>query len=967
MLPLWIIDLNQDELMREKLSSRISQLGKDVSEYWTYSHIDKAVVKKVNEALEDSSRQDSEEDLAKKEESHPNPNNDSTEDNLELGSDEWSASFAKNIISLGQKFVENLYSGKPVNDGVLNICVIGNVSERTTLRLFTSVAALIKRLKSKIVPSHIHVGINIIGMLYVPYNINKESFYYRQMILRCFKELHIQHKVNSAAGYDKVMLFQDTQHRMEKVYGKLDNSQILDYIFQCLLHLYYVCDNDHPLIEGNNSNDDFFFSMGVGSLYYDTKDQDNKDAATTGNNLFATLKLKGKQESELVSFDLLSDNGLMPQSLINQLWNDIKPDENIRNKVEMTSPQPHPISDFMDDSLKRRFYGLYLPNYVEKLQRKIVSSLDRPIRFTIEKVNEILEDKLEKIKATIKNDIGTHVKSFNSQNGSIPMLKIGFVNFKKEMQDNRESLYSKDTLKESYWENVFSAHDDIKHYLIDYNAAYLSDAEEEQDTSRCDEMKNEAAKGLVSLLSNDSTILSRIGRAFLAGIVMVFAIVPLIELLSPNVINLGNVKSYSYVWGTLVFLIPMLLQYISFRKFHKKRKNYESALEAYYLHDAYAKLANRELSQIEYLYEQLIDLADKYISRCDKILETNDELFAIDKAEKGVIPITMFNMPLMGGKIADEEIFPDKSIDINTLKIDEDRIKLDHMKEHHYFTLIRKFNNDIAILFDNIEGPNPVNTNIDGSVTIMSKEQIDAENNKIWQDAKDKFVKNINTRIKELFVPRADKTVADKLLQYANDPVNNIGFEKFVKFCSTNGEFTTNDNDIFGDIKTNNSRIERLFKTYMPMKTTYQTYLHGEPNYDFFNSYLFLTKWRTFNYITALRVLPEDDIEDKDFAINNHFDEGDKNVPQSTLFLYSLIGGTSSEWYQIISPDHFNSLLSEKGRRDALKDNEDKKKKAQEEEMLKSNIENNAGIDTQMNNANDHLDNYVKAVRLENF
>ena len=77
-------------------------------------------------------------------------------------------------------------------------------------------------------------------MLFVPSDIHNQDFDKRQKVLRCLKELDVQQRVNLAAGYDRVMLYQDTQRRTAKFYPLLNKEQRLDYLIQCIIHLYYI-------------------------------------------------------------------------------------------------------------------------------------------------------------------------------------------------------------------------------------------------------------------------------------------------------------------------------------------------------------------------------------------------------------------------------------------------------------------------------------------------------------------------------------------------------------------------------------------------------------------------------------------------------------------------------------------------------------------------------------------------------
>ena len=63
-----------------------------------------------------------------------------------------------------------------------------------------------------------------------------------------------------------------------------------------------------------------------------------------------------------------------------------------------------------------------------------------------------------------------------------------------------------------------------------------------------------------------------------------------------------------------------------------------------------------------------------------------------------------------------------------------------------------------------------------------------------------------------------------------------------------------------------------------------------------YKSFLFLTKWRTFDHITPSRILPETELYDKDvFDISN-------KPPKSSLILYALLGNLSAEWYELFTP-----------------------------------------------------------------
>lgn len=918
MLPLWIIDLTENKDRNsgwcDKMKLRISHLrGADTR--WRYT-----TTERVDGYIDLMSEK-------------------------EVDDGEWLKNFRSLIVSEGREFVRMLYQSNPSNDPVLNVCIIGNSLERRSLRLFSSTAAVIKKLKPIIVPDHIHIGLNIIGMLFIPYDVNALSFYKRQHILRCLRELHVQNRVKHSAGYDKVMLFQDSQHRTEKVYGRLEGINLVDYVFQCLVHLYYACDDVHPLIDGTHVNDDFYFSMGVGSLYYDTVLQDNKEAALVGNSLFATFKQKGSEETLADEVQLLENHGLRADELYEAELKD-KDDfnEDVLDNLVPDCPV-HPVNNFASLSLERRFYNNYLPSYVERFVKSTINAVSSLTRDRLVRVNEKLAVKREKVLLSMKAAVEGILRKSSHQRGSATLVKTVFTNFREELQSFKEKMRKDDVLENHFWEPVFSGVSKrYNGFLKDYHEAYRADDKDEKSSgTNCDTKKAEAMDRLVALLENDSTILSRIGRAFLAGIVCVLVFVPFLELLSPRFINIGRVSDFSWLYGAFIFLIPMAVEIYRFYKFHWKRKKLEDTIKAYYLHDSYARLANRLQNQIELFYEALMGLCDKYIARCDRILET-DKPFSEKDAKSPDIPETMFNIPVMGGRIGTKEVFPKRELDYNTLRIEEEKVRIDKISEEQYYTLIRKFSEDMSLLYERVGDA-------------LSEE----EEERNWNFARTQFVRSMEESISSVFIKRSDSTVGDKLFKYSKTPENRAGFDLFNRFCSTNGELTVNDNDQFGDLKTNRQELARVFEPIMPVKTSCQVYEDCDPAYPLYTSYLFLTRWRTFDFVSANRIIPELKLDDRDFAINNGFVDSDHSLPVSTLFLYSLIQGLSSEWYLLIDPFHLNKLIEAH----RIKEAEQKEKADQEEQEMIRKAKAGEPYDDQMNNAENILDIYIGAMDLK--
>ena len=818
---------------------------------------------------------------------------------------DWFRGFVDRIIEDGQKFVRFLNKNNPVNDPCINICVLGDASEIFTLTIFSAVAAIIKKEKPLIVPDHVQQGINVLGMLFVPSDVNTLPFLKRQGVLRCMKELQVQRRVNRAGGYDKVMLYQDTQHRTEKVYPLLTPEQQTDFVFQCLVHLYYVCDSLHPLLDGSNANDDFYFSMGAGSLYYDTVEQDDRDEVEVGNRLVSRFKEKGESSAGLdKDKNAICDLDISPESLLLDLFeNDVKnnqPDP----RALMADCSPHPLNDFTSLFLKKRFYGEYLLHYVENYQKQAVRRIARSSQEKLLQVNDEMQSVEKKIRANIDVNIPQLIRCSSEDLGALSLIDGKLGELTQTVTHHKADL--KDKVESCIWHRIEDNLDPwFKDAFAKYHDAFRSDSEKATAHPACDELKQEKVRELTGHLKNDATVLSRIVRAFLAGIVSVLAFMPVLETISPRLINLGDVAHSPFFYAFTLFLLPAIVEAVRFWRYHRKRKRLENELVAYYLHDSYARLANRQYNKVNQLYDFVLRLIDKYRERCEKIRSDSDDFFNIDNALELCLPRTMFNQPVIGGTCCGRQIFADEQQNHNVLLIDIDRVKIDKITRTQEYFLINKYSEQFSELFKGILVDQKVMIPQTGEYVVLTKEEMAKLEEEKYQKVKKDFEKLMKNCIKRLFIKREDSTVGEKLDLYRKSVVNTRGFDLFCRFNATNGEFTANDNESFADIKSNSPRMKDAFGPFLPLKTTYQ--VMEEEEKPFFRKYLFLTRWRTFNFITASRVLPEIDVEDKDFLVDYGFGEGNRR-PVASIVLYSILGNLSSEWYNLFDAESIEKL-----------------------------------------------------------
>lgn len=806
----------------------------------------------------------------------------------------------------------------PLNECSVNICILGDVTELTTLKLFTVLPAAIKSGKTRIVADHIHQGISILGMLYMPSTIKEYPYENRQDALRCLQELEVQRNVSRTGGFDKVMLFQDTQHRTEKIYPTLTPLQQADFVFQSLIHLYYASDSFHPLLE-NNNNEDFYFAMGAGSLYYDARAQQEEDLRMIASRVLEVFSKEPEKDSASSSVPFLNE-AVSFDSLVEAMQSeDAMPiiDTSLDNLVP--KPAKHPVDQFADKGLKRYFYSspkyAWIRHYPTRFLSAVINSVSHSTGDALLKVNENTRSYYEKVaRRLVPDKIESIIKNNASpEKGGACLIRNKFEELKKEVINIRARVPAEipDKIWIPFEESLEPEYHDA---FQEYHDAFSNDGDSAD--GRCEDMKKEAMDKFVKHLKKGTTVFSRVIRAFLLGVIMVIGLMPVIELYLSGGFNssqalrypfhldsLTGISQFWYLIAVLLFMIPAGWEMVQYYIYHRRLHRYQNRLVAYYLHDAYARFANRIHNQAIVFYDKVIRLCDEYLLRSEQVLQGQSLQDKVSTYEME-LPRTTFNQPVVdgfccvgsvGGEIKNERFFPHSEIGFGELEVNGKGVRIDKLGEKMiYEELINKHSQKIVLLYD-------------GVCECVDDPEVDRDF--VWSNAHKKFLGQFLPVVKKQLRKRNDTTVGDKLMTFKNDRLNLPGFKLFSEFCATSGEFTADDDIRHADLKTNSYSVPGLFNPYMPL---YNCRFETDPSDRLLKSYLFLTIWRTFRSLSFTRVLPENDLEDKSYDLSDNYPENatedkssDDNVHcryDSSLALYSLIGDLSAHWYRLFPP-----------------------------------------------------------------
>lgn len=859
--------------------------------------------------------------------------------NIALDEDSWSNDprevakklydFQCDLVIEGQRFIRALRESNARPDIKLNVIVLGDIEEKFTRLLFPSIAGMIQKEKGRILPHHIHQGMEIIGMLYIPSNINTLKVDVRESMQRTLKEIDVQHNVPDMRGYDHMMLYQDVQNRTECIYPALNNEQLEAYLLQCIINLYLASDESHPLLSGTASAEAFYFSMGATSVCYDVENEDLKARHDFGLNFMRSLKKEGDDEKANLKLTLLDPNDydadkFFDDEAINQLdTEDVKP----------TPPRPHPIKNMTHKYLKKAYYERYLRKFTGNMMQDITSKIEESTHGAIEIIASKSKSKYRDSKKHIYERLKDILADLSSNDGGLPTIIRLFREMQEKLSSKKKTLQT--VINTVFWDKKTTGDNSevpnrMRDKFNEYHQAYEEDIKRKTGGTLQLEMKKEAVTELNDLLSQEATMLSRICRSILLGIMIALALIPILNLISPHILNLGRVRRYAEWWSLGLFFLPVLFQFISWIYYERRKKNAVNNLKALFLHDAYARVANRMETEIRNFYDRLIALADQYVKRTEKIRDEIESGYGDVQYVKAVIPETMFNQPLLGGKFGRESLLPTPEAENTVVSINYITYKASELTDREYFLYMNQHHNMVLKLYEDVDLSENLlrRTNSQGKEELVTKEQQEQEREEKWKNHLKSFQTELSHSIQEAIVPRINDTVGEVLVNAIDGKlVPEDVMEPVVEYAANNGEITSSADLELTDVKINDPRAVNYVLQYV--SSPFKNPQVDKYNY-LFKKYIFITRWRCFDYFPLNRILPMEDFDqnvrnnlvtgakEKEMAKNSrgHVNresevepskyEGKYQSYPSSLLLWALSpDDTSTEWFRLLDDSEF--------------------------------------------------------------
>ena len=924
MLPLWIIDLTESSVRRSRFEELLRQ-----TKYVFFSHSDSESGPQVTDE-EFRWMYTHYDDLPQKERI-PWDLSETTDEEAKEYSEKIYA-FQNDLVRDGQQYIKMVRHSSLRAYTSLNICVLGDASEAFTQRFFASVALFLQKEKGRMLANHVHQGMSIFGALFVPSDINSDDVENRERVLRTLMEVDVQHQISTVRGYDHIILFQDVQNRFEKYYNLLDSVGQAEYFYQCMVHLFYACNTQHPLISGVAAADSFYLSLGVASVVFDDRHQDCQVSCDVSNRLMDAFFAPAKNEELADAEQIRKKRVFLPAGEIDLLrvLKTFVP-KPIDLDVKMPDPMPDPLSDYADKHLKRRYFNEYLSRYLAEFRRLMNDEVERSTRGELELVHNTFNRSLNHLQSfQFPEALKRFLDLCNADDGGLCLLESQLKNLQEQAGLNKKRI--PDYVQSHIWENVFQRVDkSMLDDFLDYHAAYSQDISSRSGSRYSEEMKSDAVDDMCNHMKQETPILSRIVRAFALGVVCVLAALPVLNLLSPMFINLGNIRKTAVVWSVIVFMMPALWEIFSTVRYLVKRRRKERKLRTFYLHDAYARVANRIMAEAGNFYDKVMQLCELYLKRSETIRK---EIHSFPEPEegRGELPETRFNQPLLGGDFCGHTILTREALEPKRIYISYRPKLVETLQPEDFFSLVHMFKEDFYDLFDGIRIPEKhpfVLEKETGTIRPLSAEEAGKAQQEDWEKIRNKFKTALPELIKHELVPLEHPSASSMVRQYFNRTHKTTILKPFYQFAAPNGEFITSADLEYVDVKTVDDSIKMPDDIIFPEDTIFQVEPGGEDDEsreaeELYKKYIFLTRWVSFESLALNRILPlEDfDLEEQKRQFNEESRKGTKRlqkdrvipkeeegyvIPTSSALLWALSDGDNSvAWLKLF---HASALV----------------------------------------------------------
>lgn len=644
MLPLWIIDLESGGEAGGALPALLAQMSPEQQPYWHYTKLSlsgELSAKRLLTTMED-------------------------------------------LVKEGQQCF-NRFSQAGYVMGNFQIAVLGNALEDTSIQLFAPLPGLIRDYFHRIAFGHANRGVEITGFLFVSGKINQLALVARRekiaMLLESVNLL--ASRQGGANNYDRVVAYQGTQYTGNRYYAELDESRRKELLFEYLCACYLGGSKAEKLFDRIDGGEGGLFALGAASAAYDS----DHHKSLVLKMLLSPLLEQFKKDFETGNHDDAYSRAAVPRAFRPERAGDpepLEPDE-ISSRLQEGcnaldvdlrkmegKANPHPVWDLFMTELFPSYYRKYLKymparvlSFLEHFSYTLTVKFSRTIRLNLARLDKAFRQRVRSLYARVFPDPGCPFATIAQMESVFKEADTYFGTFRAGVERQDLEIVP------------------VPQYLrADYERSRVDAGEE--DNPAIDRLLDKFKK----VLRNEPVILSDFVRCFLLGIVCVFTGIPVLRLLSPKVINLGEVARLEWIWVVVLFLLPVTIEFL-----FRVRRHFKRVKRLKYRMLATKLLAvNRQLSL--FLYEQMDAFYAGLQKECTDQLARLGEFRSLLKAEgpaaKMLLPTTLFNQPLLDGSFQSQALVRDSRSFEGLLLYDGRKVRVSDLAEDALLKLLRQ-------------------------------------------------------------------------------------------------------------------------------------------------------------------------------------------------------------------------------------------------------------------------------------
>jgi hypothetical protein len=594
-----------------------------------------------------------------------------------------SRGFVEQIIEEGKAYAGSIRTANQTHQQNIldtsgyNVCIIGDIQQPHTRLLFHLLPATIKAKSTLFLPAGFHTGINVKGLLYIPEDILRRNDELSNATTLFLASLETMLKQSGNRSFDDIIYVQDKQCESEREnsFPPLNNEQVVALIGQMLINLYFGSKSAIFEMMRREQNDVRQFCTGATAIHYDFDahlDQLVGDLAKT-----TLQKFKDDETDPFL-------NEEQAANLVKSNLDKIKPgfdavrdaltlnNTSVRVKTERFEPlrKFHPVKNFFNRYLRKKHYGRYLKYLPANLHEYARSFMGRLFINFKEKLAENYQSKSNETKLAIES-CARNVFKQESVNVGLRQYEevIKLVKGKlKEQRDTREFPGA-----------------EVKIFQV---PRYLQSAYEKFESIDLEEETKRIFSELKTLLENQPVFLGTLARSGLIGLALIFMLIPLLKMLSPGVINLGNVPEYDWLLAIIFLVLPPFLSW--FFGIRRQLLRIRRLIYDYigYLLRKTEYAANEELNKsIEKLYNELITHCEDLLSHSEDIRKN----LCCSEAAHSILPVNCFCQPLINGKFGNSQLLANSAKVEYKVYFSDTRIKpISELTDQDYTFIVQK-------------------------------------------------------------------------------------------------------------------------------------------------------------------------------------------------------------------------------------------------------------------------------------